>query len=374
MASNNHPLKIAVLVRHYVLTGGAERYAVEITQRLIQRGCVVDLFCREYDAILIDGVNRIINVPKCASTSGVRGSVSFAKDTAKLLKNHPYDIIHSHERGYAQDVLTLHTFTWKNGLYDFALLKRIFRFYVTPRHYWYSWLERKQMQTRCLVAVSTIIATDVSKNYPQANTPQIISPGVDSDFFTPDYIHSHRDALRQEKNISPQTQVALFVGNEFKRKGLDDLIPALLDDMVLLVVGTGERHAYYHQLVQNAGVSDQVHFLGSLKDMRPLYAMSDVVVLPSHREAFGMVVLEAMACGLPVVVRNTVGAADLVNHGVNGYHFADANELKSVFKTLHDSQLRQTIAKNARQTAEANTWEHIVEHYLTCFSKISASR
>lgn len=372
--TKKEPLRIAVLVKRFVMTGGAERYAVEITQRLVRRGFIVDLYCCEWDPDLVGGIHSIKKVPDRWRFSSVGMALAFAWDTWQMLKGQNYDVIHSHERGFVQNILTVHTFTWKNGTKRFPPLKRLFRFWVTPRHHLYSWLENKQMKTPWLVAVSSVTQKDIEENYPNATKAEVITPGVDAEFFTPEYVRKHRDELRREARLADDVFVVLFIGNEFRRKGLDDLIPALSEKMVLLVAGRGERMNHYRNLVRKSGVDAQVRFLGATSDVQSLYAMADVVVLPSRREAFGMVVMEAMACGLPVIVSSHAGASACVRHGENGFIFSEAGQLRSLLIQCREALPVPRLASAARETATQYTWDKAVDQYAACYQVIAQSK
>jgi len=133
--------------------------------------------------------------------------------------------------------------------------------------------------------------------------------------------------------------------------------------MKLLVVGKGEKPGYYRRLVASCGVADQVLFKGLTEDVRAFYAAADVVVLPSLREAFGMSVLEGMACGLPVISSAAAGVSGLLDHGVNGYVCEHPGELPGLLERLKSSELRQTLGAQARLTAKGHTWEQTTDVY-----------
>ena len=115
-------LRIAVLVKNFITTGGLERYACEITRRLLEKGHTIDLYTRVADEHLSKGMT-VYRVPDKYRSMSVLNSLSFAVETARMLRDKDYDIIHSHERGYRQDVLALHTLSYKGGTKTFSLLK-----------------------------------------------------------------------------------------------------------------------------------------------------------------------------------------------------------------------------------------------------------
>lgn len=366
-------LKIAVLVKRFISSGGAERYAVEVTRRLLKKGHEISVYAREVEPGQETGV-KWIRVSDRLRFSSVLNSVSFAVSAAHLLSQESYDVIHSHERAYAQDILTLHTFSFRGDVEKYSLLKRIDRIYLSPRSALYLWLEGKQMRTSRLVAVSDVILEDIRRNYPRAERVSVITPGVDTEWFHPSYVLQKREEERVRQEIPANETVILFVGSEFKRKGLDSLVPLISPGTRLIVVGKGERLGYYKSLARRRGTLERVYFKGHSDDIRHYYAASDVVVLPSRSEAFGMSVLEGMACGLPVVTSPNAGVASLIDDGRDGFVFRSVEELSKLLERLSDPALRTRIGLEARKKAERYSWDRTAEQYEELYFRIAEQR
>jgi UDP-glucose:(heptosyl)LPS alpha-1,3-glucosyltransferase len=306
-------------VKSFILSGGAERYAVEVTRRLKARGHEIHLYSRYVDESVLDGVQHI-RVPDRHTYSSVANSLSFAREAARLLEGKRYDIVHSHERGYRQDVLTVHTFSYRSGLDCYSFLRRLDQTCLSPRSWIYLWLEKRQMASPGLVAVSGPIREDIRRYYGRTKGVRVITPGVDLDWFHPDAMARYRNPPAGRAAAASGELTVLFVGGEFRRKGLDRLIPAIGERMRLIVVGRGELLEHYRKLAADCGIGDRIRFVGHVDgDVRSYYALADVVALPSVSEAFGMSILEAMACGLPVVASPSAGVADLIEDGGNGF-------------------------------------------------------
>jgi UDP-glucose:(heptosyl)LPS alpha-1,3-glucosyltransferase len=365
-------LNIAVIVKSFVSTGGAEKYAVEVTRRLIARGHNIDLFAWRADETQLDGIDYYpVPLPTRLCFTSVLTSVSFARQVARLLDNRSYDVIFSHERGYCQDLATIHTFSYWLGTEAYSFLKKLNSIYLSPRSGMHLWLERKQMESTWLAPVSSVIKRGIETYYDRTAKVTIATPGVDIDWFNPTWIDAHREGARNAENIKPDELAVLFVGTEFKRKGLDDLIRAIGPGMKLLVVGQGERLGYYRNLAEKCGVLEKVLFKGLTDNVRDYYAAADVVVLPSLKEAFGMSILEAMACGLPVVSSSTTGVAALIEEGKNGYIFHNPGEMGVILKRLKAPALRLSLGRQARLTAERHTWEDTAAIYENICLKIA---
>jgi UDP-glucose:(heptosyl)LPS alpha-1,3-glucosyltransferase len=367
-------MKIAVLVKSFILAGGAERHAVEITRRLMEKGHEIDLYARYVDERLIDGMHHV-RVPNRCTFSSAGNSLSFAREAARLLEGKRYDVIHSHERGYLQDVLTLHTFSYKSGLRKYSFLRRLDMTFLSYRSWIYLWLEKRQMATPRLVAVSDLIREDVRKNYNRSVGVHVIPPGVDLELFHPAWITEHRKPLREEMGIGHGEMVVLFVGSEFRRKGLDFLIPAIGPGMRLIVVGQGERLEHYRKMAAERVIGDRIHFTGLVtRDVRGSYAIADVVVLPSLSDAFGMSILEGMACGIPVVTSPDAGVSSLISSGENGFVVSDSVGLASALTRLMDPSLRRRLGAAALKTAENHSWDKVADAYESLFYAVAEQK
>jgi UDP-glucose:(heptosyl)LPS alpha-1,3-glucosyltransferase len=230
------------------------------------------------------------------------------------------------------------------------------------------------MRTSRLVAVSDVILEDIRRNYPRAERVSVITPGVDTEWFHPSYVLQKREEERVRQEIPANETVILFVGSEFKRKGLDSLVPLISPGTRLIVVGKGERLGYYKSLARRRGTLERVYFKGHSDDIRHYYAASDVVVLPSRSEAFGMSVLEGMACGLPVVTSPNAGVASLIDDGRDGFVFRSVEELSKLLERLSDPALRTRIGLEARKKAERYSWDRTAEQYEELYFRIAEQR
>ena len=132
-----------------------------------------------------------------------------------------------------------------------------------------------------------------------------------------------RPAARREFDCVDSDTVFGFVGSGFARKGLAAAIAALAatgrQDLRLLVAGTDTAQAKFSAQARRAGIGDRVAFLGGLEDVRSIYAASDCFILPTRYDPFPNAALEALAMGLPAIVSDQCGAAELIRPGLNGW-------------------------------------------------------
>jgi len=184
----------------------------------------------------------------------------------------------------------------------------------------------------------------------------------------------------KDKYGVPDKKVILFVGNIQERKGIGNLIEAfkLISekvDSVLVIVGSGRSDAYI-ATIERLGVRSNVIFTGRVddKDLIGFYHIADVFVLPSLLEGFGLVILEAMAAGKPIIASNSGGIPEIVESGVHGdlvepgdYHsFAI-----SILKYLTDDSLRGTVGSKNRAYAQRNfSYQQSAKNLVSIYSKL----
>lgn len=229
---------------------------------------------------------------------------------------------------------------------------------------------------RAVVALTTAEADLLVSTYGRVRAPiHVIPNGVDVARFRPPEPWERAEA-RTALGIADDRTVALFIGHEFERKGLPLVIAGLraAPGVALVVVGGGPdmiRRA--RSQARDAGVEDRVVFAGTHGDPVPFLWAADVLALPSAYEANALVLLEALACGLPVVATRVGFAPDLVEDGVNG--FLVDREAASVGAHLDelDHGRAGTMRAAARATAEQYSWPEIARRYLRLVESLDDS-
>lgn len=162
-------------------------------------------------------------------------------------------------------------------------------------------------------------------------------------------------------------------------KRLEDLIKAyseIIDNVKedLVIIGSGPCESKLKSYAISLGLKDRVHFVPFLpkSDYHGYLSKCSIFVLPSKAEAFGVVIIEAMASGKPVVARNIIGPKDIITHGHDGFLFGNNYELKKYLQLLlSDKGLRKKLGKNARRTVEQNyTFDKISKQYLKLYERL----
>ncbi|MEK6234080.1 MAG: glycosyltransferase family 4 protein, partial [Planctomycetales bacterium] len=246
--------------------------------------------------------------------------------------------------------------------------------------------ERRQV----LLPVSSLVESLYEDAFDlRGKTSRVLPPGVDPVPFSADRRERARREIRARHGIRPDEFVVLFVGMNWKHKGLFELINAVSrakrsDPAArLLVVGKGSSREA-SRFAQQHGVADAMRFAGMVREgvatdgVAEYCLASDCLALPSRFETFGMVILEAMAAGLPVIATQQVGARDLIRPGVNGFlldSHGDLNGLTNALLALSDPNRRSVMQEDARRVAARFTWDRHVEELKSVYREtLSAGR
>ena len=213
---------------------------------------------------------------------------------------------------------------------------------------------------RVVVALAQADVTELRESYGRVRPRVVIIPnGVDLDRFRPPTPEERREA-REALQLGEEERVAVFVGHEFHRKGLSFAIDALRfapGVLLLIVGGSDDIIAEANAEAQELGVGDRVLFLGPRHDLAAFLAASDMFVLPSAYEANALVVLEALASGLPVVTTRVGFAPEIIVDGQNGFLVdRDARDIGARLTQLAEEDDLSAWSRRARASVEAYSW------------------
>ena len=376
-------LRIAVLSRNFSTTGGgAERYSIAVVEQLAQHH-EVHVFSQTV-AHHFPGV-QYHRVPMPMRRPRWVNQLYFAWSTWRATRK-GFDIVHSHENHWFGNVQTVHVlpikhtlFAGKQGLAKWLTWLKVGS---SPRLLAYLWLERLRYafaRKKRVICASTSLRDVLQASYPHASPMlDVITPGVQH---VPGLATSEaRMAARTMLGLPSASFLILFVGNDFVKKGLPALIQALGSlphNVHVAVVGKSESRLLMQRQVERQGVADRVHFLGSMKNMSMAYVAADMLAHPTLEDAYAMVVLEAMAHGVPVVVSSVAYcgiAKDLTNH-----HNAlllndptDAQALASAITSIQSNAgLYGSLSAQSLVFAQAHSWQRAGAAHLALYQSIS---
>lgn len=376
-------LRIAVLSRNFSVTGGgAERYSISVVEHLAQHHEVhvfAQTISHDFPGVTYHQVPKPMERPRWIN------QLYFAWKTWRATRT-GFDIVHSHENTWHGNVHTVHVLPVKHTLFagkqGLSLALRWLKVLTSSRLLAYLWLEERRFAfayKKKVVCASTTLKEVVERAFPHSRGMlEVITPGVDAvpGPATP----QAKSEARRAFGVPDDAPLLLFVGNDFGKKGLKTLLDAqaTLDNKVqLLVVGRSERTGEYELQATKLGLRSRVHFLGSLKDMSLAYSAADLLVHPTVEDSYGMVVLEAMAHGLPVVVSDAPfsGIAKDLTFGVNALLLStptNAGDLASKIATLlGDRAAASALSAGAVKFAQEKSWVQAGQRYDSLFSDVA---
>ena len=199
--------------------------------------------------------------------------------------------------------------------------------------------------------------------------------GVDAKAFNPAF---RSRAMRDEMTRgNPDETILLYVGRLSAEKQIEHIRPTLeqLPNTRLVIVGDGPARPWLER--EFAGLP--AAFMGYLRGERlsRAYASADIFVFPSRLETFGLVVIEAMAAGLPVAAARVGGVSEIVSEGLNGYTFESGDKamlLESVRKIASSREKMRWMGEQARTYAESQSWETIMDEVIEVYASLIAER
>lgn len=361
-------LKVAVLNRLFRPTaGGAERYSIALVEHLAAQHDL-HVFAQQIEhhdpRISYHRIFEPFTKPRWLN------QLWFACATWWHTRK-GFDVVHSHENTWHGQVQSVHVLPIRHTLFagrsGWRLGLRWLKVVTSPRLLTYLLLEHFRYRAqpgRCVVAASGNLAAVMRQTYPAAAPYlSVITPGVAQ--LEPIADAQTQASARAQLGLPQQGFGLVFVANDFRKKGLPALLQALskLEQQVwLAVLGNTGQIGQVQAELDGLGVAQRVHFLGQLPSPDAAYTAADCLVHPTLEDAFGMVVLEAMAHSLPVVVSDQTycGIAALLQHEVNALLLKnphDADQLtRALQRVVGDASFRQSLRAAGRAFAAQHLW------------------
>jgi UDP-glucose:(heptosyl)LPS alpha-1,3-glucosyltransferase len=323
---------------------------------------------------------------------------SFGRHCERALRDAGHDVSLGFDKTWGQDVLYpqggLHAASAEHNLRKYARpgMRRLARAIkaLDLAHWSFSRLERRQYLGvhRPLVVVNSLMVRNHFQHYYGvcAEDLHVIRSAIDAKRFSEHDRPRRRHQERQRWGLGAEDTVALFAAMNYRLKGLEPLLHSvarLLDGpecrttSFRLVVAGNPNFRAYERLAQRLGIADRVVFAGHCADMRDAYFASDFLVHPTFYDPCSLVVLEALACGLPVITTRANGASELLHPLREGYVIDDPHDhdrLAWAMGQLLDPARRSAYGLAARKTAAQWSFEQHYRELLKVFAKAAARR
>ncbi|HEY7089073.1 MAG TPA: glycosyltransferase family 4 protein [Tepidisphaeraceae bacterium] len=353
-------MKLALVILHAdPARGGAEHYTIDLAAALVARGHEVSLLATSF-ANVPPGVKSI---PLNASGWSRKASYLHALDALDShLDRTRYDIIHAMLPVHRCDLYHPHA-----GLATAAILEKPFTTLFNPRRAAMAKIERHLLYAPHpprVLCLSEYIKRAVKKHYPlnDAHLP-ILFNAVDIKRFAP-----------RPKEPKSDRSIALMIAHDFERKGLKEAIAAMakVDSKLTLRVVGKQPTAAYERLANRLGVRDRIDFAGPTSDPVSEYAKADFFVLPTKHDPCSLVVLEALAMGLPVISTHFNGACEIMTEGMHGFILGDPSDVTALTQAMQkmlDSELRKRMSAACIDLRPKLSYEHHLDRLTQIYGQ-----
>lgn len=362
-------MRLAFLHRRLAREGGTEADLYRTIHGLAERGHDVHLFCGDMRTPVPPGVtlHRVRRI-RAGRLARLLSFAWFAP--AAATRAGPWDVVVGFGRTPRQDLVRCGGGTHRAYLTTMRE-QGARRRGLGPYHRAILGIEERQYRPgnyRRVLGVSARVRDEIASGYgvPPGRI-HVVYNGVDLVRFEPGRCAAMRAPARGHLGIPAGDRVVASVGSGFRRKGVDGLLRLWAErppaDAWLVVVGADERLATYRRLANQPGFRGRVRFTGPHAAVEEVYAAADAVVVASLQEAFGNVVLEALAAGLPVVTSKQVGAAELLAPSLRELVVDAPGDLAGLRDRLELAlgPDGRDLGPVARRVAEERPWE---EHFV----------
>lgn len=228
-------------------------------------------------------------------------------------------------------------------------------------------------QSDCVTSVSESLKNDTYKFFSVNKDINVIP-----NFINTEKYRRNNDMCSRSAFASPEEYILMHTSNFRKVKRVDDVIEIFnkvnkIKPSKLILAGDGPERSYIEQLCSNNNISERVFFLGKQDNIEKILSISDVFLMPSETESFGLAALEAMACGVPVVSTNTGGLPEVNKHGFSGFtaELGNIEEMSNyVLEILKSENILELFRENAIIQAKIFETEKIIPLYEKLYEKV----
>jgi glycosyltransferase involved in cell wall biosynthesis len=380
MMRSTSQLRIALVSHRFAKNDGQGRVNYEVSLAALKRGANVTLVCVQCaEEILAYPNASVVKLGSEWLPTQLLRNLAFASASARWLKLHrlEFDVVLAN--GFVTwekcDVVSAHFVhsAWiKNEFYPFRGSLKPYALYQLAYTKLNSlWERNAYLGATKVIAVSEIVRQDLVALGVPADRITVIYNGVDTEEFAPGL------PMRSSFALPDGVLLALFVGDiKSPRKNLDTVFQALLEVPEIHLAVAGEvQGSPAPQRARTLGIAERVHFVGKSKRIADLMRSSDMFIFPSRYEAHPLVVLEAMASALPIILSRNVGSVSSFREFVEVLE--DANNAKAlailIKKLIASPARRMELGSNARRRALDLEWSKTAESYFQVFDSFSHS-
>lgn len=371
-------MKLALVTHNVVKGDGQGRVNYEIARHVSMLGGKVFLVADTVDPDLLDLGCQWIPVIPILRKPNLLKVCEFASRATHAVHHLPerVDVVHGNgftlRCGHAVNTAHMVHSAWEKSPANRRCSSSSVRawYHLLYTHLNARWETSAYGRAKTVVAVSRRVQDELAGLNPPPRDIRVIRNGVDLTEFAPGAVD------RAEVGLPASVPMLLFAGDlQTGLKNLDSVLEAvrMIPGCHLAVVGTIGRSPF-PKMAAELQITDRVHFLGFRTDLPKIMRAADVFVFPSRYESFSLVLLEAMASGLPVITARTVGAAELV--GDAGVVLENPNDVQglasSIRELIANEDMRRCMGVKARAVAEQHSWERMASEYVRLYEEMAA--
>jgi UDP-glucose:(heptosyl)LPS alpha-1,3-glucosyltransferase len=386
-------MKIALCYESVVpARGGCETYIADLARRLAQDDHEIHVFAHSWDATALPAGLHYHALPRPRGPRFWK-PWHFAAACERALAEHPDYVSIGFNKTWGQDILYplggLHAASAAHNArkHGGPLTRAAYRLIkgLDLCHWSFLALERRQYlgTTSPLIVVNSDMVRNHFREFYDISPDDIrvVRSAIDLHrFAAPDRLKL-RAEWRQTWGIAADETVALFIAMNYRLKGLEPLLHAVqllpMREKFRLLVAGSPRIGRWERLARHLGIASRVKFLGPRRDAHNCYFAADFLVHPTFYDPCSLVVLEALACGLPVVTSRFNGAGELLDPSCEGFVVDDPHDhtqLAWCLAQLLNSSRRATCAQAARKAAARWTFEDHYKQLLRVFTEAAARK
>ncbi len=321
---------------------------------LLSEGHTVELACNDTESKVPEIYHELglkIHTISFSRSPLSKSNITAYKQLKKLVQEGNYDIVHTHTPNASAIVRLACRNMRKKGLKVFYTAHGFHFYKGAPLKNWLLYYPAEKICSRWTDTIITINQEDYecAKSKMHAKRTEII-PGVGVDLERFPNAEVDRTVVRAELGISVDAKVLIYIAELNKNKNQTSLLDMIAElnkvrqDVILLLVGPGDMRSELEEKAKKLGIADKVVFAGYRKDVPQLMKSSDVCVLSSKREGLPVNLMEAMACGVPVVAYDNRGHRTIINNGDNGFIVPYGEYVKMAEKV--DALLKDEVLRN----------------------------
>jgi UDP-glucose:(heptosyl)LPS alpha-1,3-glucosyltransferase len=371
------PMRLAIVRQKYRPDGGAERFISRALAALHNENLELNVITRSWQGqVNPDWHVHLADPFKWGRISREKGFASAAK---AIWQKEQFDIVQSHERIAGCDIYRAGDGVHQRWLQQRARILPAWKskLLFASRYHRYVMDAEKRLyfspELKKVICNSALVKQEIMADF---NLPEekisVIYNAIDQSQFFP-VGENERIKLRQQYAVPEQAKCFVYVGSGFERKGLKAAIEAIsMTNSYLIVIGQDKAENKYKQLVHSLGCHARVRFLGMQKKTLPFYQMADGLLLPTLYDPFPNVILEAMACSLPVITSKTCGGAEFIDAGKNGF-VCDALDIQALSESISlipANHLTSKMAISAKEKVMGYTPAYLSQQLTELYNKV----